>query len=115
MIASPIGQLSTQVRILDDGDGLSSLGLDVLYEKSFGTLLEAGDALGGAVAQFAATGIDGQDEELAVVGAPNADGGLGAAYVYRREGGVWIQDARLEPPTTDLLAINATPGDISRA
>ena len=115
MYASPIGALSSRVDILDDGDGLSPLGLDVCFGKTYATLLEAGDALGGAVASHEAD--DNGLEDIAVVGAPLADGGLGAAYVLRRERltGAWEETARLTPPESELAAMNATDADRARA
>jgi hypothetical protein len=51
---------------------------------------EAGDQLGSSVAVEADT---------LVAGAPQADGGVGAAYVFNRSpGGIWSQSARLDPP-----------------
>ena len=45
------------------------------------------------------------DDDLAVVGAPEADGGVGAAYVLRRSGaGAWSVEARLDAPESAVPA-----------
>lgn len=54
---------------------------------------EADDRFGAAVA------VQGR---WMVVGAPRADGRVGAAYVFEREGGDWTQVARLAPPSPSL-------------
>ncbi len=49
---------------------------------------QAGDAFGQAVSL---------DSGLALIGAPQAGGGVGAAYVFTAEGEQWVQQARLRP------------------
>jgi hypothetical protein len=46
-----------------------------------------------------AVSIDG---DFAIVGAPLADGGEGAAHIYELQGGTWVQVASLKAPATSL-------------
>lgn len=78
----------------------------------------AGDRFGESVAL---------DADRAVIGAPGHGGGAGAAYVFRREGGIWTQEAKLTAESTGglgnsvallgdtaLAAAPGAPGALSR-
>jgi len=51
-------------------------------------------AIGNETLQGYSVSVSG-DGDTAIVGAPSDDGGIGAAWVYVRQGGIWSQQAKL--------------------
>ncbi len=81
----------------------SESGAAFLFEKSAGEWVQvqrlvASDAAAGARFGFAVAAAEG----LVIVGAYQADGGRGAAYIFEKNAGVWEQTARLASPSASV-------------
>jgi len=82
-----------------DANGLHNCGAAYIFRAENGAWIQeaslvASDAAPGSSFGWAAD-LKG---DVALIAAPDADSGRGAAYVFRRAGSQWVQEARLQAP-----------------